>query len=90
MHHCNLIVVDRSIDSELVAKHKERLLKESRAVKNARDNMGAVCMLDLKMPEISSSDIRKRLREGHSIEGLLDTKVASYIADHELYVYRAC
>ena len=85
LHYCSLIVVDRSIDAGLVAKHKKRLLKESRAIKNARDNMGVVCILDLEMPEISSSDIRKRLREGHSIEGLLDTKVANYIADHELY-----
>tara|TARA_B100000886_G_scaffold311079_1_gene246237 strand:+ start:73 stop:696 length:624 start_codon:yes stop_codon:yes gene_type:complete len=85
LHHCSLIVVDRSIDSELVAKHKERLLQESWATKNARDNIGTVCMLDLEMPEISSSDIRKRLREGDSTEGLLDSKVAAYIADHELY-----
>jgi len=85
LHYCSLIVVDRSIDSGLVAKHKERLLKESRANKNAGDNIGAVCMLDLEMPEISSSDIRKRLREGYSTEGLLDSKVAGYIADHELY-----
>ena len=85
LHHCSLIVVDRSIDSELVAKHKERLLKESRATKNACDNVGRICLLDLEMPEISSSDIRKRLREGDSTEGLLDSKVAAYIADHELY-----
>ena len=85
LHHCSLIVVDRSIDSELVAKHKERLIKESRATKNACDNVGRICLLDLEMPEISSSDIRKRLREGDSTEGLLDSKVAAYIADHELY-----
>ena len=83
--YCSLIVVDRSVDPELVAKHKERLLKESRATKNARDNIGKVCVLDLEMPEISSSDIRKRLREGDSTEGLLDSKVAGYIAEHELY-----
>jgi len=85
LHHCSLIVVDRSIDAELVAKHKERLLKESRATKNACDNVGRICLLDLEMPEISSSDIRRRLREGDSTEGLLDSKVAAYIADHELY-----
>ena len=85
LHYCSLIVVDRSIDSRLVAKQKERLLKESRATKNARDNIGVVCMLDLEMPEISSSEIRKRLREGDSTEGLLDSKVADYISDHELY-----
>jgi nicotinate-nucleotide adenylyltransferase len=85
LHYCSLIVVDRSVDPELVAKHKERLLKESRATKNVRDNIGKVCVLDLEMPEISSSDIRKRLRGGDSTEGLLDSKVAGYIADHELY-----
>ena len=85
LHHCSLIVVDRSVDSELVVKHKERLLEESRATKNACDNIGSVCLLDLEMPEISSSDIRKRLREGDSTEGFLDSKVAAYIADHELY-----
>ena len=85
LHYCSLIVVDRSVDPELVAKYKERLLKESRATKNARDNIGKVCVLDSEMPEISSSDIRKRLREGDSTEGLSDSKVAAYIADHELY-----
>ncbi len=85
LHHCSLIVVDRSIDSELVAKHKERLLKESRAIKLARGNIGTVCMFDLEMLEISSSNIRKRLREGKSTEGLLDSNVARYIDDHELY-----
>ena len=85
LHYCSLIVVDRSVDSELVAKHRECLLEESRAAKNACDNIGTVCLLDLEMPEISSSDIRKRLREGDSTEGLLDSKVAAYIADHELY-----
>ena len=81
----SLIVVARSLDPELVAKHQERLFKESWATKNARDNIGKVCVLDIEMPEISSSDIRKRLREGDSTEGLLDSKVAAYIADHELY-----
>ena len=85
LHYCSLIVVDRSVDSELVARHRECLLEESRAAKNACDNVGTVCLLDLEMPEISSSDIRKRLREGDSTEGLLDSKVAAYIADHELY-----
>ena len=85
LHYCSLIVVDRSVDPELVEKHKERLLKESRATKNARDNIGKVCVLDLEMPEISSWYIRKRLREGDSTEGLLDSKVAGYIAEHELY-----
>ena len=85
LHYCNLIVVNRSVDSGLVAKHKERLLKESRATKVARGNIGTVCLFDLDMPEMSSSDIRKRLREGESTEGLLDSKVAGYIDDHELY-----
>ena len=85
LHYCSLIVVDRSVDSELVAKHRECLLEESRAAKNACDNIGTVCLLDLEMPEISSSDIRERLRKGDSTEGLLDSKVAAYIADHELY-----
>ena len=74
-----------SLDTELLAKHNERLFIESRATKNASDNVGRICLLDLEMPEISSSDIRKRLREGDSTEGLLDSKVAAYIADHELY-----
>jgi nicotinate-nucleotide adenylyltransferase len=85
LHYCSLIVVNRSIDSGLVAKHKERLLKESRTTKMTRGNIGTVFMFDLEMLKISSSDIRKRLREGDSTEGLLDSKVAGYIDDHELY-----
>ena len=85
LYYCSLIVVDRSVESELVVKHKELLLEESRAAKNVCDSIGEVCLLDLEMPEISSSDIRKRLREGDSTEGLLDSKVAAYIADHKLY-----
>ena len=84
LHYCSLIVVDRSIDSELVAKHKERLLKESRATKNASENVGRICLRDLEMPEISSSDIRKRLREGDSTEGLLASKFNAYFSENEL------
>jgi nicotinic acid mononucleotide adenylyltransferase len=37
------------------------------------------------MPPVSSTDVRARLAEGRSVEGLLDVRVAGYIHAHGLY-----
>jgi len=38
------------------------------------------------LPEVSSTEVRARLREGRSTEGLLDPRVADYAKRHGLYV----
>jgi len=42
-------------------------------------------VIEASTPDIASSDIRLRIREGRSIEGLLPTVVADYIQTHALY-----
>ena len=44
-----------------------------------------VYLLDLETPDISSTDIRKRIRAGLSIEGLVPDPVAVYIQSKGLY-----
>lgn len=39
----------------------------------------------LRMPEVSSSEIRERLSRGQSVEGLVPRAVLAYIAEHGLY-----
>lgn len=47
---------------------------------NLRNNVVTVPAID-----ISATDIRRRIREGHSIEGLTPPPVAQYIREHGLY-----
>jgi len=44
-------------------------------------------LLELPFPPmpVSASDIRRRLAQGESTDGLLDSSVAAYIAAHKLY-----
>lgn len=44
-------------------------------------------LLESPYLEISSHDIRKRVREGHSIRYLLPQQVADYIMEHGIYNY---
>lgn len=39
----------------------------------------------LEMPEVSSTEIRERIRDGRSTRGLLPYRVAEYCAERELY-----
>ena len=41
--------------------------------------------LDVRLPEVSSREIRSRLQRGESIHGLVPTSVASYIRQQRLY-----
>ncbi len=48
--------------------------------------MGAdITVLDNDIPSVSSSEIRRRLRQGESTEGLLNRKIAEYINMRGLY-----
>jgi nicotinate-nucleotide adenylyltransferase len=44
-----------------------------------------VTFLDMPMLEVSSSQVRERVRAGQPIEGLVAPAVAAYIAEHGLY-----
>jgi len=52
-------------------------------VRRARYPAGGVSGPEL--PEVSSTQLRERLRKGLSTEGYLDREVAAYIAKHGLY-----
>jgi nicotinate-nucleotide adenylyltransferase len=49
-----------------------------------RSGQGAVGGVEL--PDVSSTDIRTRLRKGRGVEGLLPQAVLTYIQSHGLYV----
>jgi nicotinate-nucleotide adenylyltransferase len=46
----------------------------------------AIFAVDARTPDVSSSDIRRRLRAGQSISGLVPPAVESHILRHHLYV----
>lgn len=45
-----------------------------------------VILIEAATPDVSSTEIRRRVRAGESIHGLVPESVASYIATHRLYV----
>lgn len=49
----------------------------------------AVFLLDAATPDVSSTLVRERLRQGQSVAGLVPDSVARYIARHRLYAPRA-
>lgn len=46
---------------------------------------GEVVIVDTEPFEVSSTEIRRRLRENESCEGLMDKKVLRYISENHLY-----
>jgi len=46
---------------------------------------GRYTLVEVATPDVASSQIRELVRAGSSIEGLVPTSVASYIAEHGLY-----
>lgn len=46
----------------------------------------AVFLVDAPTPDVSSTDIRQRLREGNSISGLVPSSVEAHIRRHHLYM----
>ena len=45
----------------------------------------AIFLVDASTPDVSSTDVRQRLQEGRSIDGLVPPMVATYITQHALY-----
>lgn len=45
----------------------------------------AIFLVDASTPDVSSTDVRRRLQEGRSIHGLVPPMVATYITQHALY-----
>jgi nicotinate-nucleotide adenylyltransferase len=45
-----------------------------------------VILVEARTPDISSTDIRRRVRAGQSVDGLVPDPVAAYISTHRLYV----
>ena len=45
-----------------------------------------VILVEAHTPDISSTDIRRRARAGHSLSGYVPDRVADYIRDHHLYL----
>ena len=50
------------------------------------DDAPRVILIQAETPDISSTAIRRRVRAGESVTGLVPESVASYIATHRLYV----
>jgi nicotinate-nucleotide adenylyltransferase len=50
------------------------------------DDAPRVILIQAETPDISSTEIRRRVRAGESVTGLVPGSVASYIATHRLYV----
>ena len=76
----------------------ESLLNETKVCAVARDNdsfvdmleyaneLGKVKVLPTKAVEVSSTEIREKLKNGESITGLVPADVESYIKERGLYV----
>ncbi len=76
--HAKILATSRcSIDRSLILEKTAHFI----------DDMGAdIQLFDTPAMEISSSDIRDRIRFGFSAEGMVDKEVLKYIEAEELYV----
>lgn len=74
---CTILAVRRSTQSS------ERVFEVANHLKTV---FGAsVFVLDCSEIDISSTEIRRRVQEGESLEGMVDEKVEAYIRQHHLY-----
>ncbi|MBC7363256.1 MAG: nicotinate-nucleotide adenylyltransferase [Candidatus Aminicenantes bacterium] len=90
---CSFIVVKRpGFDLGLIKKKIKQLQEKGVKAKAGeppprQDNFscGQVFLLDVETPDISSSEIRKRIQSGLPIDGLVPEEVAEYIKKYNLY-----
>ena len=90
---CSFIVVRRpGFDLELIKKKIKSLQEKGvrievreKAVGQGNISCGQVFLLDVETPNISSSEIRKRIQTGLPVEGLVPEEVAEYIEKYNLY-----
>ncbi len=74
---CTIVAVSRSgFSQEDLKEKKEELLQKFEA---------DIIILEMPCIDISSTDIRKRIRENKSVNYLVDSRVAKYIEDNNLY-----
>ncbi len=52
---------------------------------SAPDHSGAAPVPELELPSVSSTDVRQRLGQHRSVDGLVPNNVAEYISGHGLY-----
>lgn len=64
----------------------ERTLAQRVMDADARPAAGAIVFAENRTVPISSTEIRRRVREGESIDELVDPRVSRYIHHHGLYV----
>ncbi len=74
------------ITALITAARENSRLKELEAEKRQLELLGGQAfVLDIPVLEISSTEVRERLKKGRDVSGMLDTKVLSYIREHDLY-----
>ena len=74
---CTIVAVSRKgFSQEDLNEKREELLKKFEA---------DIIILEMPCIDISSTDIRKRIRENKSVSYLVDSSVAKYIEDNNLY-----
>lgn len=93
LRECSFIVVSRpgfgikSLEKVIERIKPARVLQPGRRAgfKSGNPGPGQLYLLEAPTPDISSSEIRKRLRAGQPITGLVPPGVEQYIEKHKLY-----
>jgi nicotinate-nucleotide adenylyltransferase len=80
---CSLVVAPRFVPKDVQAARSNDLRHREEAPHGLMDR---VIQLDMPVIGISSSDIRRRVAQGLSIRYLVPHGVATYIAEHHMYV----
>lgn len=57
-----------------------------RADRTTPDEKTRVILIETATPDVSSTEVRRRVRSGRSISGLVPEPVAAYISTHRLYL----
>lgn len=74
------------ITALITAARENSRMKELEAEKKQLELLGGQAfVLDIPVLEISSTEVRDRLKKGRDVSGMLDPRVLSYIREHDLY-----